>query len=80
MARAREYRASLVVDAAAALAVTHCGGYTATNWDTTDALTATQRPAPKGKYQMARVREYRASLVVVLLLRLLRLPLLLRLY
>ena len=42
----------------------HCCCCTATNWDTTDAFAATQRPTPKGKYQMARGREYRASLVV----------------
>ena len=43
----------------------HCGCCTATNWDTTDDLAATQRPVSFGTVSDGRGRgQYRASLVV----------------
>ncbi len=51
------------------------------NWDTTDALAATQRPAPSGTVSDGRGRgKYSASLVVDAAAALLPLLLLLRLY
>ena len=53
---------------------------TATNWDTTDAFAATQRPAQRGSIRWRERGSTGPRWWLVLLLRLLRLPLLLRLY